>query len=281
MKRIPEKLQRLSQRAAELRQTLQNVPPKIVAVRESVAAATAEVQKLRADVLSSVATLRAETDEQLLGTLREIDGGVEVLAEAGCRLDRVEMDLGPARRLLVHLSRTSEVAPETVRALVVAEKQPAVRALLTAIEKADELAARVELVHMRPAKLVVVIGLIPSVRVGWENAEHETATDTAIFGAPEAAGQESIAEDDRPSETERVAEATHSFFPPRAAPGVQHTEAGSKPAAAPGIPSAVTHVAPAPAPVAFAGSRLDPTANWRSGALDRFKKMPDLGRTKG
>src|SRR5688572_30174670 len=103
MKKIAGKIQQMTQRADELRRVVEGVPPKIAQVKQAIAATTGQVQKLRSDIMSSVGVLRAETDAQIVETLREIDGKLDVLKEAGCRLERADLDLGPTRRLIVHL----------------------------------------------------------------------------------------------------------------------------------------------------------------------------------
>jgi len=253
MKKFTDKVQRLSQRAAALRQTIESVPPKIAEMREAFAASTGQVQKLRADLVASVSTLRAETDVQLIAHLREIDAGVEVLEEAGCRLHVVELDLGPQRRVVTRLERVDDVDADTLQALREANAQrPAIVALLSAIAKADELAATVNLDALSLRQITVEIGLIPSVRIGWQ-------ADAHVMAAPASAPAAVAVVVPEPGEPGR------SVFFERRAPAIE-------PKVEP-VDAAVPESHPTVAVPA-----ATPAADWRKGALDRFKQMPKLGR---
>ena len=118
MNKLVSKVQRLNQKAANLRHVIENVPPKLGELRQTVTAAVGQVQKLRAEIVSGVSSLRSENDEQLVRRLREIDEGSEVLEEAGVRLAEVEMDLGLNRRLIVQLERFERIDPTQLRALL-------------------------------------------------------------------------------------------------------------------------------------------------------------------
>lgn len=262
MKRFAQKVQRLSRRAAELQQVVQGVPPRIVEIRDAVTAASTQVQKLRSDIAASVGTLRSETDAQLIATLQALDSHATVLGAAGLRLDRVEMDLGPHRRVVVRLERIEEVPTAAVQQLLAEHRDvPAVRALLTAALKAGELAAGVNLTGLVYTYLTVEIGLIPSVRIGWQAGADDAVEDQLAAPLPVAAAV------GRPLTTE-----AGPFFAPRppSPAGAAASVAGEFPAiaanAATGAPAAN---APAPAPR---------SASWNASALDRFKKMPDLRR---
>ena len=275
MKKIPEKLQRLSQRAAEIRQTIESVPPIISGLRDTVATATANVQKLRADLINSVATLRAETDGQLLTTLREIDGAGEVLAEAGCRLERAELDLGPARRLVVHLERVENVDSNNLRTLLVRQtERPAVQALLRALIKADELADSVELAHLRPTQFTVEIGLIPTVRIGWSPAPLEDEAKSSAGDVPASDAQPSPRSETAASAIPVASSSQSAFFQRRTdRPGATKTDP-SKEARRDLVGLLAAEVKRRDAPVS-AREQGKPD-DWRRTALDRFKKMPDL-----
>jgi hypothetical protein len=262
MKRFAQKVQRLSRRAAELQQVVQGVPPRIVEIRDAVTAASTQVQKLRSDIAASVGTLRSETDTQLIATLQALDGHATVLGAAGLRLDRVEMDLGPHRRVVVRLERIEEVPTAAVQQLLAEHRDvPAVRALLTAALKAGELAAGVNLTGLVYTYLTVEIGLIPSVRIGWQAGADDAVEDQLAAPLPVAAtvGRSLTSE-------------AGPFFAPRppSPAGAAASAAGESPAAAATVATgAPAASAPAPAPR---------SASWNASALDRFKKMPDLRR---
>ena len=284
MKNITSKVQRLSQRAAELKQFVEGVPPKLVEVRAAVKDATGQVQTLRADVIASVATLRAENDTQLIAALRELDAGAEVLVEAGCLLDRVDMDLGPTRRVVVNLERAENVDARRLKALIEANRErPVIHAVLAAILKADELSETVQLEELTFTKLSIDVGLIPAVRIGW--------TTNARRAVPAALGVPQVTPV-APASALGVAQsapvvAQSSFFEQRSMPAsvVAPASAAVSPVTLPVIPA--TPVAAAGGSVETATSILPPITvaatpvpaapgDWRKGALDRFKKMPDL-----
>lgn len=267
MKKLASKVQRLSQRAAEIRQAIESVPPKISEIRETVATTTGQLQKLRSDIVSSVATLRAETDPQLLATLGEVDGMGDVLAEAGCRLKGVEMDLGPSRRLVVRLERSEDVGIARLRALLAANAHRAVtKAVLSALIQADELASNVELSQLHYATLTIEVGLIPSVRIGWQPKRPEPAAPPAdVVGSP-------------------VSAATTPQAAAAASPAFQQSSFFERRPAQPVVAAAVVaadpvdtkEVASTPAPVAASAPAA--SDDWKRTALDRFKKMPDLNK---
>jgi hypothetical protein len=176
MNKIVRKIQQATEKAEEIRRVVEGVPPKIAQVKQAIAATAGEVQKLRGDVMSTVGTLRVENDTQVLEALREIDAHLDVLGEAGCHVERVDMDLGPTRRLVVHLARQSDVSVSELRALQIEHKDLAtIRALLGAIIKADELAETVDLNELEYTRLTVDLGLISTVRMGWRMHEADAS----------------------------------------------------------------------------------------------------------
>lgn len=267
MKKFTDKVHRLSQRAAEIKHMIESVPPKVSEIRDAVTAATGQVQKLRADIISSVSTLRAETDTQLLSALREIDEAADVLAEAGVRLEGVDMDLGATRRLIVQLERIENVDGRRLQALLTANAaHPTLHALLAAVIKADELTDKVEFKYLGFTKLIVEIGLIPSVRIGWrtEMEEPDQVEPAVATAAPAAA-----------TLATHAMSAPSTFFERRATP---QAEAAPKPAAA--SAAVFAHGAgdakPATATTPVPAARASHADKWRASALDRFKKMPEL-----
>ena len=273
MKKITQRLQTLGQKATELRHVIESVPPKVVEIREAVTAATGQVQKLRADIVSSVATLRSENDTLLVTALHEIDQGTEVLAQAGVRLEGVDMDLGASRRLVVRLERVVDVDAARLQALLAANRaHPAVHALLSAVLKADELAANVELTHLDFKKLTVEVGLIPSVRIGWrtETADERPHSLSRHVAQP-APTPISLPTASTPPAVSATPVANAGFFERRTAATV-----------------AAEHEAPAPTEPTAASENASPTADatspdahdrsWGPSSLQRFKKMPDLGK---
>jgi hypothetical protein len=279
MKKIAGKVQRLSQRAAELRQAAAAVPPKLMEIREAVTGAAVELQKLRADLVATVSTLRAETDAQLMDRLREVDASADALAEAGYALEGVDFDHGPARKLRVFLVRVDDIDPHQIRRVAGANSARAVtQALLNAVLKAAEIAQAAKLENLSFREVSVDIGLVPVARMGWRK---EVVVDEAAAEAPEPVTSE-------PVTTTPVMAAT-TLPPPTTFAGSQaFTDGGFFARREPGAfgvsaqrPVNMDHDAATPpaktTPQAATPSPRSPVSgDWRQGALDRFKKMPDL-----
>lgn len=266
MKTITGKVQRLAQRAAELKQLAESAPAKIAQARATLTAATSDVQKLRADIISSVGTLRAETDTQLIQALREIDGSADVLADAGYLLERADLDLGPTRRVTVTLERVEDVDEIKLKHLISANSHvPMLHAILQAILKADRLTGSVDLEELSFTKLTIDVGLIPSVRVGWTTNTPRRAAFSAATPIPPPVVST------LPSS---FAQGGGFFERKEAAATVQAQPVTLSTAAAPVVvqQAAQVVVQPAPTPAPTATVQIPN----RASALDRFKKMPDL-----
>ncbi len=279
MKKFASRVQRLNQRATDLRQALENAPPKIDRIRQAVTSAVGQVQKLRADIVTGVATLRSENDEQLVVMLREIDGATEVLEEAGAFLVGVEMDLGPNRRLIVHLERREDVGPTRLRALLNHHAaEPALKALLSALLHANELANTVELTHLNFHQLTVEVGFIPSVRVGWQSEvpdvpslpETVNPSGTSAVAPSDATSMDVSNSPSAPPTSIFQRRATSTLSPSSGQPAAT-PPAASHAGTAAAISSAGESTPPAPRIPASS-----PTKDSRNQALERFKKMPDL-----
>ncbi len=259
MKTITGKVQRLAQRAAELKQLAESAPAKIAEARATLSAATADVQKLRADIISSVGTLRAETDTQLISVLRKIDGSADVLAEAGYLLERTDLDLGPTRRVTVTLERVEDVDETKLKHLISANAQePTLHAILQAILKADQLAGSVDLEELAFTKLTIDVGLIPSVRLGWTTNTPRRAAFVAAAPIPPP---------------------VVSTLPSAFGQGGGFFERKEVPATIQAHPVAVAAAAPVVAQTVSVPITASPAVQQpqnRASALDRFKKMPDL-----
>lgn len=272
MKKIATKVQEMARKADEIRRVVEGVPPKIAEVREAVASTVGHVQKLRSELMTGLGTLRLENEAQLVESLREIDANVAVLREAGCRLERTDLDLGPTRKLVVHLRRVAEIDAERVRALQEANaSKPTMRALLAALLKADELARGVELEELSYARLTVELGAYPSVRIGWMTEEAKAWS----AGSGSLGGSVATAAVVAPAGTANVATpvfAQTNFFERRvpSEPAVERLEGQAQGQAVLETQSAATASAKAKEP----GLKNA----WGAEALARFKKMPDVRR---
>jgi hypothetical protein len=265
MKKFTSKVQDLSQKAANLRAAAQRAPAQVRELRETVLATAGEFQQLRGDVQSAVSGLRLDSEEQLTRALAELEDGREIIREAGYDFTGVDLELHPVQRLIVHLEKfedVSEAGLELLLASIAARKT--VHAVLAALIRAEQLADRVSLTELTYRELTIYVGPVPTVRLCWrptETAEEAIPVEATAPKAPVAPPQ--------PPPLPGFGES--SFFAPRPAAPAPATSAVMD------RPVVVMTPQPAPAPaVAQTAPEVAPK-DWKTGALDRFKKMPNLG----
>ncbi len=256
------KVQALGNKAAQIKAAIESVPPRVLEVREAVAATATQFQQLRSEVQSNVTALRMNREEELVEALREIDARSAAFREAGYELHDVEMELGIPQRLIVHLEKIEDVVHSKIGMLAgdnVANKT--VHAILTALLKAEELADDIALTHLTYHKLTVYVGPVPVVRLCW-CAPAQTLGVSTHAEAPSIGSPTSMT----PSAS---LFGTESFFEkrpesPLTSPLTAATYASPKSIELPLVqPADVT-------PVTASMEREDPLA--------RFKKMPDLSK---
>ena len=267
MKKFINKIQHLSQKAAQFKQAIESAPPKIAELREALAASAGQLRQMRADVQSTVTTLRTDSDERLIQALREIDESVAEFREAGYELDDVEMELAVPQRLVVHLEKVADVSSSIIRSLLVRnESRQTVHAILSALAKAEELADGVDLRNLGYHKMMVTVGTVPSARLCWCAAGSEPRAGSQLAGS---GGASSVATATPFSSSAIFGES--SFFERRSS--------------APVAPGAATHISSsAPAPMASpspaASASVKAADKSPDDPLARFKKMPDLSRPR-
>jgi hypothetical protein len=258
MKKFAKGIQRLSQRAAEIRHAVETMPAKAAELRETVVATAGQVQQLRGELVAGAAAVRAtvEAGADPAAVLREVAECADLLAEAGFVLEGADIELAPVRRVRAHLGRTGEPSAARLRALLAANAhRPVAKALLAGIVQAHDFAEKADAGALAWTELTVDLGGAGGVRIGWRSDAPE--------GVSAAAGATGSAE--RPPVFSQS-----TFFERRPA-----VEAGATSA-----PGAVASAAPAvvvrsgEVPAASGPAAAKPAA--RASALDRFKKMPDL-----
>ena len=266
MKKFISKVQDLSQKAAELKAAMQQVPPKVAEIREAVTATAGQLQQLKHEIQFSVADLKADQEDHLSEALQEINNSTEVFEKAGFALDGVDLEISPVQRVLVHLLRTEDVHASVLRSLVQAnEHRRTTRAILSSLLQAKQMAETVELGELNYNEVVVGIGPIPSVRLCWRVEQPEPAP--MVHPAPMIPVPPPLVSSGPvlPPQTQSPF-GTGSFFERRetkpAAPIVQ-------PVAMKVEQAPVVHQAE---PMIETAASNDPLA--------RFKKMPDLSRHK-
>lgn len=303
---LARKLQSLGKHAARLRQAVDAAPQKAARIRDAVAVTAGQFQQLRAEVQSGLESLRADNDDRLIASLREIADHRETLLEAGVELAGFEIELGVARRLIVRLQKVSDVPIPALESLAKAQSERTTLAgIFTALLRAAELSEQVEFEGLSYRELTVHLGSVPTVRVCWVTDESFEGTTTTTSAAPPRLVPTAASESSRTLSTALP----QGFFDPRptgsTTPGFMNlspevTTSGS-PAppiatvltpAAPSAPAPAQASAPAPtiatAAIATAPAPVEssppapppepPAKDWNRRALDRFKKMPDLSK---
>lgn len=272
MRRVVHRIQNLGQRAGQLKEAAIAMPERAAEIRDAVLLTTGQLQQLRADVEASLVGLRADGDDRITQALRELNESAAIFREAGYELDGVDLEISPVQRLIVSLDKVANVGATRLRALRQASADKAtVRAVLEAMIKADETAARVRMSGLDFSELIVHVGPAPSVRLCWR-----APVDVAPIAAqPDAPALSAIVPPARPV-TGLLGEG--SFFGHR----VLAPTAGSDVAKA--LDPAQTPSDGLPAQTASRATQTTTSTTAKRDAdslrspLDRFKKMPDLGR---
>jgi len=279
MKKVIHRIQALGEKAAQLRHVVEGAPAVATGIRDAVAVTASQLQQLRADVQAGVSGLRVEDEDRLLAALREVSTSTELLEQAGYALGGVDVELGLLRRIVVRLEKLEDVGLARLRAIHASSAgRFTVQALLNALIKAEEMAAKVDLPDLTYRQLIVDVGPAPTVRVCWR--PDAVVVEEPVVTRPAAAA----------AAVPPVLSATSSllgkssFFQPREVP---------HPESAPAVPVAavVPPATPVPAsttlgPAAVPGLSLTTVearsapGDWKRGALDRFKRMPDLSKSR-
>lgn len=272
MKQFISRVKNLSQKAAEIKAAIQQVPPKVAEIREAVAATTGQLQQLKSEIQYSVADLKAEHEDHLSEALQEINSSAEVFEKAGFALGGVDLEISPVQRLLVHLARVEDVHASVLRALLSANQhRRTTRAILSSLLQAKQMAEAVELGDLIYNEVIVGIGPIPSVRLCWHPEETEPAPIIppvpAISATPPLAASAPL-----PAPQPQSMFGTSSFFDRR--------ETNPAPTISPTIPPPTPESTSAAAPTIVMQQQVPPAAPAPLDPLARFKKMPELSRPK-
>ena len=273
MKQFISKVKNLSQKAAEIKAAMQQLPPKVAEVRDAVAATTGQLRQLKSEIHYSVADLKADDEDRLSEAMQELNASAEDFEKAGFTLRGVDLEISPVQRLLVRLAKKEEVHSAVLRSLTSANQQRrTVHAILSAMLQAKQMGETVKLDELNYCELIVGIGPIPSVRLCWRAAEPFAGTSASFVKLASAAEPAAASGAGGPSPASVFGQS--SFFEKRPIPS---------PAAAPVVtaatPLAATAPAPAvvrlmPVPAATPEAAAAPGGN--EDPLARFKKMPDF-----
>lgn len=272
MKKMLRRAKELQEQAERVRELLETAPERIEQAKGIVTLTTSQLQQLRTDVQSSIAGLRADTGDAVTAAVRELNEGAQTFHRAGYALSGVDMELGIAPRVTAHLERIEEVGIPSMRALLGPNNdRRTIHGILSALVKAEELAASAPFEGLEYTEVSVQVGPTPSIRLRWRasSAEVETrsATPPPIPGAAAPAPTPAPAQPQAPAPSMF---AQTSFFEPSAAAAPQPTRQQ---------PEQASFSRAIPQPVS-ALSSVKPDEPACSDPLARFKKMPNLGRPR-
>jgi hypothetical protein len=270
MKKLSGRIERLNQRASQIRQVVDSMPAKAAALRETVAATVGHAQQLRSDLVAGVSGLRPKVETEIAATMRALDGASDVLARAGYVLDGVDLEPGIGgigRRVLARLGCVEEVSLADLRRLLAAHADRAVvKELLSALVQAMESTEGIEFDELEFSEVIVDIAASQPVRIGWRSESADVAP------SPPSPPASPVVPPPLPSSESRPpAFSQSSYFarPASAEPVAMPTQAAKEETAESRMPAASR-----PGVTATTSS----ASSWQSSALDRFKKMPDLSK---
>jgi len=281
MKKFIHRIQDLSQKAGQWKDAVEGVPGQAARLRDTVLVTAGQLQELRRDVQTSVVGLRAANDDGIAAALNEIQAGADEIRKAGYELSGVEMELDPVQRLIVLLDKVADVRAAELQSLLGATAgRRTLHGLLSSLVKAEEFAARCGLQELDYRQLRVSVGPIPSIRLIWraEEVEEVVVVPPALPTAPsKSPGTPAL-----PPVSEASPFGKDSFFE-RRAPSPLIDRGPAMPVAGAGesqtleaVESDISVNLAAPPKPESPGSRT--SGDWRTSALDRFKRMPDLSK---
>ncbi len=271
MKKVVSTLQQLGQKAQQLQQAVDAAPDRMNRLRDAVTFTAGQIHELRSGVQASVAALRAGTDTDLAAMLTELEEDVAVFAEAGYELAGLDLEPGISPRLTVVFERASDPDPELRQRLAGRHAgRRTTHAVLNALFRAAELAGQVNLPPLAYREVRVELGPTPTLRLGWRRGGPQpqaAGTPPRLPTPPAPTTPPSRSEPGSPParpDTLASGFGAGSFFEPRPPSPPRPLVPTAPTAPGPAEPAGPPAAAPAPA------------ADWRTDALARFKKMPDL-----
>jgi hypothetical protein len=274
MRKFIRKIEKLGMQATELREAIQNMPPKVAELREAVTMTAGELQQLTADVERNVGDLKTDSRDRLVAALHEVNGSTEVFRDAGYELGEVELELSPVHRLVVHLNRFEDVHLSMLKSLASANKKRSItHALLTAVQQAEAMADNVDINGLVYHRLIFHIGPVPAIRLCWMPEPEDSLWGGSVASASSPAASASTPLGSSYGKDSFFAdsdEASPEPAPAEAAPGASVEQP------APTEAAAAAPAAPAVASSRYVGtkSHRSSAATWGAASLERFKKMP-------
>ncbi len=269
MKEFKKRYENLRDKASHFKQIIDTAPARAAEMRQVITQAVGEFQSLKDDFQVGTGAFPE--------VMEQITNAQDVFQEAGYELDRVEMEVGLNARLVLFLDREREVNLESLQVLRAEnEKRVAVRSVLDALIKGEKVAARVDIPGMTFRTLAVEIGMAPCVRIFWEADPAVSDVIPPPLPQPATPVPEPPPKQQASSEKPGSMFGENSFFERR--PATDAPPRPQEPAQATESQAVEPRTAHPPEPAATSSAPSSGTAAWKSGALDRFKKMPDLTR---
>lgn len=261
MKRIVRRVQTLNERAAELTAAAGQLPKRVAEMREVMTATTGQLQSLKTDIQVNVADLVMNREDDFAAALAEITSHAPVLAEAGFLLDGLDIEVSPTQRVVVQLVRIGDAEPGEIEELMQKHQgRTTLRAILSAMLKARDVAASIRIDGLDYHQLLIGIGPVPIIRIGWRSAT----------SAPAPAPAQPAATTSWQPSVSKPLPGGSTFFGPPISSTTTFAPRPSEPEDE--LPTPVVATTPAAAPPPLPPASTDPLA--------RFKVMPDLHRQK-
>ena len=225
----------------------------------------------RLELLQTVQGLRADTSTSWAEALVELDANLDAFEQAGHELIGIDFSPGLTATLSVRLRWFAVIEEPAMKALLREyTDRKTVHTVLTALRQAADMAESLSVTGLQYDSLTVELGLTPRVQLHWrpvEAAAGQVAT-TALASLPAGRPVAPAAHIGSVAPTSTMAGTGYgqgSFFERRS------TTPQPAPTARP--PQLDAEPEPPAPPVTQA-----PATDWRTDALARFKKMPDLNR---
>ncbi len=270
------KIQALGQQAARFQQA----PGKVGQIAQAITLTSHQLLDLKSGLRSTFEQLKAEGEEPLLRVVQEIHEARDTLGEAGFELVGLDLELNPAPRVQLRLKPIHDADPDVVKRLVEAHpERRQLNGILTALVRSTQIAEKIQLGDLQHREVCVGIGPIPGLRLSWRLASASASASAPATDAPPVLAHFAVPPPPpnlEPSIPISVLGNTPpgGFFAPRAVPTPRVPFGPTASAEPPAESTRKPEPEPEPEPTPAA----PPTAPWASNALDRFKKMPNLGR---
>jgi hypothetical protein len=270
MKRIVRRVQSLNERAAELTAAASQLPNRVAELRQAMTATSGQLQSLKTDIQVNVADLVIDREDDLSAALADIAGHAPVLAQAGFLIEGLDIEVSPVQRLVVQLLRIGDAEPGEIEDLIQQHPgQTTLRAILSAILKARAVAASIKLDGLDYHQLLIGLGPVPIIRLGWRAA---SAVAAPAASSTRASWQPSVSQPLPGGSSFFGPSATIATLSPPSPEALPFIEEPAPAIPTPPPTAGITALPDAAAPPPPAAQDTDPLA--------RFKVMPDLHRPR-